>query len=236
MSRLRPPRSPPGQSLSVGALDVGVTIEGLKSRFRVLPGRLPGAHLESLAFTLGGGRFSLRDTTVAPDSGRFAFDLEVEDLALERILPQIGIEGLSGQGGLSGTLPVQVLDGSAVVIAKGRLGTSGPGILRYRSAALSSSLPPDADALDLFRSPLDLAILALRDFHYDSLAITLDKEAGGRSKLFLELEGRNPALLEGSPFKFNINLTGNVNPILDAVRRGSALSDALLRETWTLRP
>lgn len=236
LTGLQPPQSPPGQTLSVGSIEVGVPIQSIETTFQVLPGAtLPGTQIEALSFVLGGGRFSLKDTRIEPDTDRFALELQVDNLALENILPQIGIEGLSGEGGLSGSLPIQVI-GRSVVIDGGKLSAAQPGILSYRSAALSSSLPPDADALELFQSPVDLAILALQNFHYDELTITVDKEGDGRSKLFLELGGKNPDVLEGYPFKFNINLTGNVNPILDAVQRGVELSDELLRDTWKLRP
>ena len=81
-----------------------------------------------------------------------------------------------------------------------------------------------------------MAILALANFNYDKLAIGLDKEITGQAKLSLQLEGKNPDLLDGYPFKFNINLTGNVNPLIAALRQGLTLSDELIRRTWKVEP
>ena len=235
---LQPPSSPPGQRLSIERIETFAALDDLEASFQILPGRngaMPGARLERLAFRLAGGDVLVRDAVIAPDSPRHSATIDISGLDLEAFLALLDVEGLRGGGRLGGRIPI-VLEGREVAIEGGKLAAAGPGLLSYRSADLASSLPPDADDLALLQSPVDLAILALADFHYDRLTIGIDKETGGQAKLSLQLEGKNPQLLDGYPFKFNINLTGNVNPLIAALREGLTLSDELIRRTWKIGP
>ena len=45
----------------------------------------------------------------------------------------------------------------------------------------------------------------------------------------LRLAGRNPDILDGHPFAFNIGLTGNLDAIGEAIRKGGRLKGALFR-------
>ena len=47
--------------------------------------------------------------------------------------------------------------------------------------------------------------------------------------LAIGLEGSNPKVLDGYPFRFNVNLSGELAPILDAVRDGRRIGAELLR-------
>ena len=48
----------------------------------------------------------------------------------------------------------------------------------------------------------------------------------------LELEGRNPEVLDGHPFQINITLTGNMGPLIEALREGRVITRDLLRRSW----
>jgi hypothetical protein len=43
------------------------------------------------------------------------------------------------------------------------------------------------------------------------------------------MQGSNPDVLDGYPFKFNINLTGDLEPILSALQTGRRLTTDLLQ-------
>jgi len=235
---LQPPSSPPGQRLNIERVESLADLADLDASFQILPsqnGATPRARLERLTFRLAGGDVLIRDAMIAPDSPRHSATIDVSGLDLEAFLVLLDVEGLKGSGRLSGRIPV-VLEGDQVAIEGGRLESAGPGLLSYLSSKLTSSLPPDADDLTILQSPVDLAILALTNFNYDRLTIGLDKEITGEAKLSLQLEGKNPDLLDGYPFKFNINLTGNVNPLIAALRQGLTLSDELIRRTWKIGP
>ena len=234
LDRIQPLSSPPGQRLSVRRVETVLPIETIDASFHVLPGAPAKAMIERLSFAMAGGSFAVEDVLIDPGGDNFEAELAVLGLELEELFQALEIEGLSGSGKLSGSLPV-AMTGETVVIRDGRLTSDAPGILRYRSAQVTASLPPDADALELFNNPVDLTLRAMENFHYDSLTIEIAKDAAGDSSLKLRLAGKNPELLDGYPFNLNINLAGNVEPVLAALRQGLSLSEELLGQSWKLR-
>ena len=128
----------------------------------------------------------------------------------------------SGSGQLSGSIPVTLRDG-ALVIDGGALAAEAPGVIAFRSEAAKQALAQGGQSVELM-------LQALEDFHYQVLRLTLDKPAEGESRVFLKLEGANPAVLDGQPFVLNINLTSNAAPLLAALARGTEISDRLVEE------
>ena len=82
---------------------------------------------------------------------------------------------------------------------------------------------------------LDENINVLEDFHYDELSLTIAKTAKNDATVRLSTLGKNPAVMDGQPFRFNINLESNLTSVLDALRQGYSLSDDALRRAWHLR-
>jgi hypothetical protein len=235
LDSLQPPASPPGQRLSIARLESVLPIEDIEAIFQLPATEQPQLRLARLAFRLAGGSFEARDSLLVPGAARQALALEVTGLKLAPLFEALSVQGLTGSGTLDGRLPI-ALEGNDVAVEGGHLESRAPGTLAYRSASLQSSLPPDADDLALLQSPVDLAILALGNFHYDKLSLALDKAAAGETDLKLHVEGKNPELLDGYPFVFNINLKGNLDPLITALRQGAILSDEMIRRTWKMAP
>ncbi len=239
LDSLQPPASPPGQRLSIARLDSVLPIEDIEVIFQVPAAEQPQVRLSRLVFTLAGGRFEAGDTLLMPGAARpvvpGAITFDVTGLELAPLFEALSVQGLTGRGTLDGRIPI-ALEGEEVAVDGGHLESRTPGTLSYRSLSLRSSLPPDADDLALLQSPVDLAILALGNFHYDRLTLELDKEAAGETELKLHVEGKNPDLLGGYPFVFNINLKGNLNPLIAALRQGATISDEMIRRTWKAAP
>ncbi|MFX9181141.1 YdbH domain-containing protein, partial [Acinetobacter baumannii] len=82
----------------------------------------------------------------------------------------IDIDGLAGTGKLGGRIPLHWADGR-LAVAGGALATTGPGRLSLARERLPSALTQAGEEVAL-------ALTALADFHYDSLSLTLDKDAG----------------------------------------------------------
>ena len=74
-----------------------------------------------------------------------------------------------------------------------------------------------------------LLLDALEDFHYSGLDMSLNKPIAGDTQITLRLQGNNPTLLEGHPFDLNISLTGNADPLLEALTIGRTMSNDFLR-------
>jgi hypothetical protein len=122
---------------------------------------------------------------------------------------------------LNGTIPIHIVDGNAIV-ANGRLEGEGPGTLQVRSEAATSALAGAGEQVALMLS-------ALEDFRYESLSVTLDMPDSEAVSVMVRMLGHNPAVLDGYPFAFNINLSGNFTQLIGAIRHGARLSSDLIR-------
>ncbi len=223
-----PPSSPPGQLLRARKIDIGTPVENLIAHYR-LPPDAPGQVLvEEARFTLVGGQFTVRDALIDPASGNTELRVQVDSLSLARLFETLAVEGLSGQGELAGAIPVSI-QGDQVAVRGARLVSRAPGVLRFRSATASAALQTGDQWVELL-------LKALENFQYDTLSLAGGLDQDGDAKLRLEILGRNPDVLEGHPFQVNINLTGDLGPILDAVRQGREISSDLLRRSWRLSP
>jgi hypothetical protein len=218
------PSSPPGQSISFGRLDAGVSVDNLEGSFRLLPGQR--LQIERAVFRLLAGNFLVQDVIVDPQSSEQRIDFQVGDLELEEALETLQIEGLSGSGTLAGRIPL-VVEGDKLLVERARLEATGPGVLRYVSANASAALQSGGESVELM-------LQALEDFRYEELILEADMDDNDQVNLLLSILGHNPQVLDGHPFRFNIALNSNFSPILEALRQGYELTDSLFRRTWNL--
>ena len=123
--------------------------------------------------------------------------LEVQDLDLAELLLALNYPQLSGDGRLSGKLPLR-LDKDSIEMEGGMLAGTRSGRLSYLG-------PADGD---------NLAFKALRNLVYHTLKATLDYRPNGDYQLGLRLEGHNPELMSGHPLAFNLNLSGHLPELL----------------------
>ena len=225
LDSLIPPGSPPGQTLSVRRLDPGVPLDRLDIRFQIRPTAPPSIVIETAEAFLGSGRFALSDLTVDPAVPRQDLDLRIQDLSLTELFAILNIDGLDGDGRLSGTIPVTFSDGT-LIIENGRLATSAPGTIRFRSEKASRILADQGESLDL-------VLRALEDFRYDELTIDLEKSADDIGRMKLSLLGKNPAVLEGYPFRFNIGIEADTAKLVTALTTIYQVPNDFLRRAWT---
>lgn len=233
---LLPPRSPPNQPFSIRNLAGPIEIKGLQGLLQVLPGTPPRALIDQATFEALGGKFSLQGARIDPGQERHQVELGVISLDLEMLTQTLDIEGLSGTGILAGKLPL-VLDRGSLIIVDAELDSQGPGIIRYRSRETQALLKDiiaagNLDSLDLVDDPFRLTLLALGNFHYDSLRVQMGNSADGKANLALALNGKNPDILDGYPFELKVNLDTNLLPLLKAIDEGLVVTKDLLPGTW----
>ena len=226
LDQLLPPASAPGQRLTVGRIDAGVPLTDLSVLFRVRPGDTPRLAIEKGGLAVSGGRLTVHDAVIDPAATRQGVDLVVDGLDLAELFRGLEIEGLSATGSIAGLLPIAFTDGR-VTIANGRLDALGPGMVRYRSEEA-------AQVLGSAGKSAELLIQALQNFQYDELSMTVDKPEAGDARLALKLLGRNPDVLDGYPFRLNVNLETDVDKILSALIEANRLSNEVIRRAWTL--
>lgn len=225
LDSLLPPTSAPGQRLTVRHLEAGVPVEEIAVTFSVdSPPRL---RIAEGGFDLGGARWHIAPGVLDPAAAQNRVVLGTDALDLATFFRLIEVDGLSGSGTLKGSVPI-VFAGDDIVVEDGRFEAQGPGRLSIRFETLRSALAGGGETVGL-------AIQALEDFHYENLSVTLSKTAANDATVRLSTLGQNPAVLEGQPFQFNINLESNLTSVLEALRQGYSLSDDALRRAWKLR-
>ena len=224
LSNLMPPASAAGQRLTIGRVDPGVALEEVALRFQIHPGDPPRLGIEQGQVRLSGGTLLLRDILIDPAAARLELPIEVEGLDLAELFRILDIEGLSGSGRLSGRIPI-AFEGESAIITEGRLAAEAPGTLRFQSEQAALALAAAGESADLM-------LRALQDFRYDELSLTIDKPATAGARLTLTLLGHNPAVLDGYPFRFNINLEGDTDRLVAALSQAYSLSNRMLRQFW----
>jgi len=180
-----------------------------------------GLDIDSLIIPVLNGRLSTRDVRIAPGAQRIATEIQAERVDLASIFRLIDLEGLTGEGTLSGVLPVRYENG-VVAIDEGQLQSDAPGRIAYRGNTLDEQLSAS-------NASVDLLLQALQDFRYDSLSVRVNKATNGLGRLGLSLEGRNPALLDGYPFRLNINLDSDFDRLSGFLLLGFATTEDVLR-------
>ncbi len=221
LDSLFPLSTPPGQELTARRIDPGVPLEDIAARFDIEPATPPRLHLTEAGARFAEGRLTIFETVLDPAQERNDIVVGVEGADLSALLGLLKVEDVSGSGKLNGTIPIRIVNGN-VVVADGLLEGEGPGILQVRSEAATSALAGAGEQVVLMLS-------ALEDFRYDSLSVTLDMPDGETISVMARMQGHNPAVLEGYPFAFNINLSGNFTQLIAAIRQGANLSSDLIR-------
>jgi len=221
---LWPPATPPHQILKGIVETGGLPQSAVALDFRLLPSS--AFAVDGLTLAFADGRISTTPFTV--DLAKPALDttLRVDQVDLAELFKLIGVDGLSGTGRIDGQIPLRI-DDDHVRISRGSLTASGPGVLRLSS----DTVPKEIGAAG---QPVQLALAALTDFHYESLVLEIDQSAGGEGAILLKLTGNNPAVLDGHPFNFNIKLESNFDRLTEIALRSMAATRELLQRVERL--
>ncbi len=205
LTGFHPVVAPPGQRLDIAVVDLGILLEGGQVVFGLTGDRLA---VSALRFDWAGGQVSAEPFTVALGDPDDTVVLTANGIDLAALAGQLPMEDLSVTGRLRGRVPLR-LDDDTIHFDDALLEATGPGLIRYGAGA--ADLPDDGG------ESVDLLLEALRNFHYDELALTLNGRTGGDMAARLRISGANPDLLGGYPFALNVNVAGALEQML---RRG----------------
>jgi hypothetical protein len=222
LSQLSPLATAGPQRLKARRVIAGVPVDRPRARFTILPHRHGvSVRLHDAAGDLAGGEIAVEDARWDSAAQTNAFDVRVRDVAIDRLLRDWQVEGITGTGRLSGMIPVRI-GRTGLAVAGGRLDSAGAGVIRVDWGSARETLVNSGEQVAL-------TVSALENFGYDLLSIGIDQPEDGALTLAIGLEGANPAVLDGYPFRFNINLSGELAPILEAVREGRRIGAELLQ-------
>ncbi|MFI8382874.1 YdbH domain-containing protein [Pseudomonas sp. NPDC079086] len=168
---------------------------------------------------LMGGKLQL-----APGQWRIAaepllFPLQVQGLELEQLFILYPTEGLAGTGTLDGFLPLQI-GSQGVTIEQGQLSAREPGgRLQFHSERIR--------ALGRSNPAMQLVTQSLEDFRFTTLSSQVNYDQQGKLALAMRLEGQNPAIEQGRPIHFNINLEEDIPTLLASLQLTDKVSDII---------
>ena len=183
--------------------------------------------IDRLAIETLGGEALVRDARYDPIENSFTGAVDLSGLSLGQALASLGVEGVEGEGRLTGSFPITVTasdegDGPPeVTVTQGRIAAEAPGVLRIDNPAVQDYLGGRNQAVDMM-------VEALQDFRYDRLSADLDIRPDGQGDLKLSIFGRNPAVLQGQPFDLNITVETDFAKLFGTLAEAFSTTDALL--------
>ncbi len=140
--------------------------------------------------------------------------LEMTHISLGRLLAFADIDGLEGTGFLDISLPAGS-DEAGVYIKNGTFNSTGPGRLAYTQEGVAGS---------------NIGLQALENFQYKDLSGTVNYQSDGSYQIAIRLEGKNPDLYGGHPVVFNLNISGSLPELFEAMFITGDFEEAILNE------
>lgn len=177
-------------------------------------------HLQRADLGVLGGQLSLDAAQWDLAQPEHVLPLKLSGLDLQTLFRIYPAEGLAGNGLLDGTLPLRL--GQGISIEAGHIEARAPGgQLSFHS--------PRIRAMGQANPGMKLVTDALEDFHYDLLSSSLDYAPSGTLRLGMRLHGQNPAIEQGRPIHFSINLEEDIPTLLASLQLTDKVSDIIQR-------
>lgn len=200
--------------MSAEQLQAGMEMSNLELSASFVNGN---AHIKTAQLVLFDGILSTSNINLDPQSIEFESLIKLRGIELGELL---GIEkGIEGSGIIDGQLPVQVID-RTVTINDGELVARKPGgVIRY-----TGTVP---EAVIRSSPELQIAVDALKNFHYKVLDIRASYAENGKMMLAVRLEGRNPEMKNSRPVNFNLNVTEDIPSLINSLMLTREISDGL---------
>ena len=221
-----PPRSKGSQIASIGLLQMGLPVTDVQASFAINSAEI--VDVETLSMTFAGGKISGEPFTLRLDDAESTANLDVSGVALPALARLSGLKGLEAQGTLSGQIPIRIGNDDLLIDA-GILNTTGPGSIRYRPDEATHLAATD-------QGGMALALQALEDFQYESIAIKVSGSARNELETSLAIKGRNPALYDGYPIDFNLNVSGELANIVRDSMVGYRIPETIKQQLMGFPP
>ncbi len=221
------PASLPRQEIRIERVDTGIPIENVSVFYEVRAGESPLLLIENAVLDTLEGQVSTGAFSIDPLAVQKNVTLHIKNLDLKTLFDTLKVEGLTGSGQLTGSIPMTFTEGR-VSIANGKLIANAPGILNLESETLSKILGGRA-------SDVDLLLEALTAFHYRELTLKLDNSVQNDLVFILSILGNNPAVHSGRPFRLNIRIESNIGQLLEALTTTYGLSNRALQRALRLQ-
>lgn len=178
-------------------------------------------HLEQGEVGLMEGHVRLSPGQWNLNQANLLFPLHLQGLQLERLFTLYPAEGLAGSGLIDGQLPLRI-DANGVRIENGQVAARAPGgRLQFNSERIR--------ALGRSNPAMQLVTQSLEDFRFTTLSSQVNYDRQGKLTLGMRLEGQNPAIEQGRPIHFNINLEEDIPTLLASLQLTDKVNEIIKR-------
>ncbi len=220
LSNLWPPRSKKPQRIEFKEISAGLGLAQPRLLFSL---REDSVFVHEFKGQFIDGEISLENVLADPNAKTHDLTLKLAHLDLEKLFSLIELDGLAGNGKVTGKIPLSI-QGNTVLVRNGFLESDQPGVLQFNSKKAQQALAGGGEQVELL-------LKVLSNFHYEYLSLKVNREASRNAIVNLHIEGKNPNVMNARPFNLNINLEGNVDRLLETVMEGYRLSDRAIRAT-----
>ena len=223
--------SPSGKIIDKGGIKLervtsGIEITKIQTRYNIERGisrQYKGRHrlsLDAFKAELLDGKISVPTLQFDPLYPNFSTQVKIDQLDLGAVLKLEQQQGLSGEGKLSGYLPLSYIN-RELIIKEGELLSLAPGgkIIFQPTATVAAYAAANVG--------LNMAIGALSNFQYERLDIQLDYAADGTALLKTRLKGNNPDWNNGHPVDFTINIEENIPKLIKTLQFADKLTKTI---------
>jgi len=172
--------------------------------------------LKQLQLALFGGQVTAREQQIDLTQDTKIL-LQLDKLQLAELLKQHPSADITGQGTVSGTLPLSIEQGK-LTVAQGAIAALAPGgKIAYQS--------DKAQAMAQSNQGMKIVVQALQNFHFSALSAAVSYSKEGQLLLALKLEGNNPDFEQGRAVNFSINLEENLPAMITSLQLAGQVSD-----------
>ena len=223
------------QTLNVGKFDPGFPLENGVIEFEIIP---DGVKVYSARWPLGNGSISLDPFDWLYSAPENRVTMRISNVSLGEFLKDIGDGTIEATGDIEGMLPI-IMAGVDVKVDQGQLIVKEGGVIKFNSEQIDSAATyaeTDNDAVQALRERRyrDAAFQALKEFQYRSLTVNMDGPLDGAIEVALAFDGSNSQVLNNQPFRFNINIEGELLNILRSFNTNDQIKAELARRQLEL--
>ncbi|NRQ44089.1 YdbH domain-containing protein [Rheinheimera sp. YQF-2] len=176
-------------------------------------------NIQQLQLLAMGGKVLVQPVQLDLAQAQQQLQLELQQIDLSQLLQQHPTTDLTGNGRISGSIPLQ-LGSNGASVTDGSIAAESPGgKLQYRPSA--------AQGMAASNQGMKVVLNALDDFHYSVLSSNVSYDTSGKLLLALNLQGQNPALEQGRAINLNINLEEDIPALITSLQLSSQISDKI---------
>lgn len=202
-------QTPPGQRVTIGRIDPGLPLEDGEVSFQ-LDG--PGlARLESALWPFAGGVLAVEPTRWQVGADRRTLAVRADAIELAELTALLDLPDFEATGTVSGRFPIEFVAGNAYIRDARLAADRSGGRLSYTGQVGQQAGSGNENVAMAFR--------ALRDFKFTVLEIGADGNLAGEIIVTARVEGRNPDVLEGQAFNFNISIESQLGQLIASTQR-----------------